>query len=100
MQALVIAASLRSLVRLPPSTTDPGAGAETSGPSFLQRIWTLLKAEIDEEPGAGDTKVVNLADEVIRVRGNAYIGIGNTSHPVEVPRYGIITKRRECRNNL
>ncbi|OBZ67039.1 hypothetical protein A0H81_12865 [Grifola frondosa] len=62
LQALVIAASLRSLVRLP--TPQP----QDHTPNFTARIWTLLTAEINEEPGAGDTKLVNLADEVVRVR--------------------------------
>ncbi|KAI1791301.1 hypothetical protein LXA43DRAFT_889464 [Ganoderma leucocontextum] len=72
LQALVIAASLRSLVRLPPrpasahpsSTSTPDSGT----PSFMARIWTLLKASADEEPGAEGTKIANLADEVVRVR--------------------------------
>ncbi|KAJ6625561.1 hypothetical protein B0H10DRAFT_2430347 [Mycena sp. CBHHK59/15] len=65
LQALVVAASLRSLTRLPPPTDG-----DANGPDFMQRIWTLLKAEIGEEdPYTGDTKIVNLADEVIRARG-------------------------------
>ncbi|KAI0666546.1 hypothetical protein C8Q78DRAFT_983828 [Trametes maxima] len=66
LQALVIAASLRSLVRLPPrfaSSKDADDGL-----SFLERVWTLLKASIEDEPGAGQTKIVNLEDEVVRVR--------------------------------
>ncbi|KAI0644544.1 hypothetical protein C8Q79DRAFT_913308 [Trametes meyenii] len=66
LQALVIAASLRSLVRLPPRfTTSKDAD---DGLSFLERVWTLLKASIEDEPGAGQTKIVNLEDEVVRVR--------------------------------
>ncbi|GBE81578.1 hypothetical protein SCP_0313070 [Sparassis crispa] len=61
LQALIIAASLRSLVRLPSSQT-------TLATEFTTRIWALLKAEVDEEPGAGATKLVNLADEAVRVR--------------------------------
>ncbi|EED79400.1 predicted protein, partial [Postia placenta Mad-698-R] len=73
LQALVIAASLRSLVRLPSvhaASLDSAAGGDDSGDgrTFMSRIWTLLKAEVDMEPGAGDTKLVNLADEVVRVR--------------------------------
>lgn len=72
LQALVIAASLRSLVRMPSaSLPSPAAHPETSevdSESFIARIWALLKAEVNEDPGAGDTKLVNLADEVIRVR--------------------------------
>ncbi|KII92090.1 hypothetical protein PLICRDRAFT_36878 [Plicaturopsis crispa FD-325 SS-3] len=59
IQAVVIAAALRSLTRLPASSPSN---------DFMQRVWTLLKAEIDGEEGAGDTKLVNLADEVIRAR--------------------------------
>ncbi|KAG5648507.1 hypothetical protein DXG03_003118 [Asterophora parasitica] len=78
-QALVVAAALKALVRLPPPL--PGADA----PDFVPRLWTLLKAEIDrdeypihftypdgtadaEDPSAHSTKLVNLADEVIRAR--------------------------------
>ncbi|PCH43476.1 hypothetical protein WOLCODRAFT_122004 [Wolfiporia cocos MD-104 SS10] len=67
LQALVIAASLRSLVRLPPMrSSSPTSQPDPLG-NFMTRIWTLLKAEIDV-PDASETKLVNLADEVIRVR--------------------------------
>ena len=66
LQALVIAASLRSLVRLP--FTPFSASAQGSHANFTERIWTLLRSSVDEEPGAEDTKIVNLADEVVRVR--------------------------------
>ncbi|KDQ53545.1 hypothetical protein JAAARDRAFT_197353 [Jaapia argillacea MUCL 33604] len=70
LQALTITASLRSLVRLPP--TQPS--------SFVTRVWTLLKSEISESTdpslkfptqsqGGGEsnpTKLVNLADEVVQ----------------------------------
>ncbi|KAL4074115.1 hypothetical protein V8B97DRAFT_1894433 [Scleroderma yunnanense] len=62
LQALVIAAALRTLTPLSvgvrPSSTDPT--------SFTERVWTLLRADIAEEPDASGTKLVNLADEVIR----------------------------------
>ncbi|EIN11758.1 hypothetical protein PUNSTDRAFT_50628 [Punctularia strigosozonata HHB-11173 SS5] len=58
LQALVIAASLRALTRLSADT----------GSEFMQRIWALLKAEIDGEPQAEGTKLINLADEVYRAR--------------------------------
>ncbi|KAG1815917.1 uncharacterized protein BJ212DRAFT_1355445 [Suillus subaureus] len=62
LQALVIAASLRTLIRVP-------QGAQASdATSFMERLWILLKAEIIEEPGSGDTKLVHLADEVVRAR--------------------------------
>ncbi|KAF5380441.1 hypothetical protein D9615_004479 [Tricholomella constricta] len=70
LQALVVAASLKALVRLPATATD-----------FMSRIWSLLKAEIDRDEypihtgqpdkddlGAAQTKIINLADEVIRAR--------------------------------
>ncbi|TFK44775.1 hypothetical protein BDQ12DRAFT_673556 [Crucibulum laeve] len=70
LQALVIAASLRSLTHLPSSsfkkTMNPGH-------DFTQRVWTLLKAEVDaEDTGKAEdqeaTKIINLADEVVRAR--------------------------------
>ncbi|TBU36491.1 hypothetical protein BD309DRAFT_878291 [Dichomitus squalens] len=66
LQALVIAASLRSLVRLPASSLPASSGDNPA--SFTERIWTLLRSSVDEEPGTENTKVVNLADEVVRVR--------------------------------
>ncbi|KAI0633719.1 hypothetical protein C8Q77DRAFT_1218015 [Trametes polyzona] len=66
LQALVIAASLRSLVRLPPKFAS-SKDAE-GGLSFMERVWTLLKASLEDEPGAGQTKIINLEDEVVRVR--------------------------------
>lgn len=62
LQALVIAASLRTLIRV-------SQGAQASDTmSFMERLWILLKAEIVEEPGSGETKLVHLADEVVRAR--------------------------------
>lgn len=72
LQALVIAASLRSLTRLPlASAPQPSTGDSDS--DFMQRIWILLTSEISENPkqqvsGEGSTKLVNLADEVVRAR--------------------------------
>lgn len=63
LQALVIAASLRSLVRLPPPFTSDSPSPAND---FMTRIWTLLSDEIDQE--LGDTKLINLADEIIRIR--------------------------------
>lgn len=63
LQALVISASLRSLTR-PVSQSAQISDAT----SFMERIWILLKAEIIKEPGSGDTKLVHLADEVVRAR--------------------------------
>ncbi|KAF8161162.1 hypothetical protein B0H34DRAFT_653790 [Crassisporium funariophilum] len=70
LQAIVIAAALRSLTRLPPSNPN-STGSDTSPTNFMGRIWTLLKAEIDMDESAdaeGGTKVINLADEVVRAR--------------------------------
>lgn len=69
LQALVIAASLRSLVRLPSRSSTSSAHDDQDNPaSFMQRIWILLKASVEEEPSVEGTKIVNLADEVVRVR--------------------------------
>lgn len=72
IQAIVIAAALRALTRLPASTT--------SASDFMQRIWALLETEIEgdvpdvrraqrnDPVGEIPTNLVNLADEVVRVR--------------------------------
>ncbi|KAJ7783265.1 hypothetical protein B0H16DRAFT_1496132 [Mycena metata] len=67
LQALVVAAALRSLTRLPAlSQSDPPN--DSRGHDFMDRIWTLLKAEIDEEDPSASTKIINFADEVVRAR--------------------------------
>ncbi|KAF8135709.1 hypothetical protein EV363DRAFT_805037 [Boletus edulis] len=72
LQALVIAASLGVLARLPAPTRPSHTSSDTPDPdSFMSRIWTLLRAEIAGEPDAGDTKLINLADEVVRARMQA-----------------------------
>ncbi|KAF9244923.1 hypothetical protein BU15DRAFT_41439 [Melanogaster broomeanus] len=72
LQALVIAASLRSLTRLLVPTRAAHLSSGSPDPdSFTSRVWTLLQAEIAGEPGAGDTKLINLADEVVRARMQA-----------------------------
>lgn len=72
LQALVIAASLRILTRLPAPTHSSNASSNPPDPdSFMSRVWTLLRAEIAGEPDASDTKLINLADEVIRAREQA-----------------------------
>ena len=66
LQAIVIAAALRSLARLPAS------GPPHSSSDFMDRIWTLLKSEINTSDKSKDhddtdtTKLINLADEVVR----------------------------------
>lgn len=74
LQAIVIAAALRSLARLPPSSPlSPTSPVQSSTQSFTQRIWTLLQTELDvpvdvEKDNSDPLKLVNLADEVIRAR--------------------------------
>ena len=65
LQAIVIAAALRALSHLPHPTT-PGVDHD-----FMSRVWTLLNAEIDADnsiPHNDHTKLINLADEVVRAR--------------------------------
>ena len=72
LQALVIAASLRSLARLPsPTPTSPSS--EGASGEFMRRIWDLLNTEISEldDPAHGETKLIHLADEVVRAASNA-----------------------------
>lgn len=56
LQAIVIAAALRAL--LPTSVPPPE--------DFMYRIWTLLLASVNEENGAEDARLINLADELVR----------------------------------
>jgi len=56
LQAIVIAAALRTLV--PASASPPD--------DLMYRIWTLLLASVNEEDPEQDTRLVNLADEIIR----------------------------------
>ncbi|KAH9083698.1 hypothetical protein EDB83DRAFT_2547205 [Lactarius deliciosus] len=56
LQAIVIAAALHAL--LPTSVPPPE--------DFMYRIWTLLLASVNEENGAEDARLVNLADELVR----------------------------------
>ncbi|KAG6915456.1 hypothetical protein DXG01_011360 [Tephrocybe rancida] len=76
LQALVVAASLKSLVRLP-SAPAPSPSPSTPGTpqDFVSRVWTLLKSEIEPTPpptqgeeAEDPTKLVHLADEVVRAR--------------------------------
>lgn len=63
LQAIVIAAALRTLV--PASASPPD--------DFMYRIWTLLLASVNEEDPEQDTRLVNLADEIIRASSLADI---------------------------
>jgi hypothetical protein len=68
IQAIVIAASLRSLTRLHPVLRSRDQEPQYD---FMNQIWVLLKAEIDSnaiDTTNGETKIINLADEVIRAR--------------------------------
>lgn len=65
LQALVITAALRALIHSPPLATGPSHADLTT---FTTRVWTILQADITEGPQADDTKLVNLADEVVRAR--------------------------------
>ena len=56
LQAIIIAAALRTLV--PASVAPPD--------DFMYRVWTLLLASVNEEDPEQDTRLVNLADEIIR----------------------------------
>ncbi len=56
LQAIIIAAALRTLV--PASVSPPE--------DFMYRIWTLLLASVNEEDAEQDTRLINLADELIR----------------------------------
>ena len=66
LQAIVIAAALRSLARLP-SSAPPHPNSD-----FMNRVWTLLKSEINTSGNSVDyddterTKIINFADEVVR----------------------------------
>lgn len=77
LQALVIAASLNSLIRVPIKEAPTPSASD-----FMVRVWDLLKAELDKEAYANsvmkasapesnadmETKLINLADEVVRAR--------------------------------
>ncbi|KAL1727334.1 hypothetical protein EV714DRAFT_286548 [Schizophyllum commune] len=82
LQALVIVASLRSLVNIPQTSQNSHTPSPTSN-DLTHRLWTLLEAEI--KPGheagasAGETKIINLADEVLRARRQAYADAGAPS---------------------
>lgn len=79
IQAMVIVAVLRSLTRLAPASGNPKPAGTTESirADFMSRIWTLLKTEIDESAGGvetdgvGQTKLINLADEVVSARRRA-----------------------------
>lgn len=76
IQALTIAASLKSLVPTP-RTSPPLSQSETGNstspinPIFTERIWALLEPEIGKtHDGPSETKIINLADEVVVAHSN------------------------------
>ena len=80
LQALTIAASLKSLVPDPRTTTkfSPPLQPQTDDPAFsagwtfIKRVWTLLESEIEENyTGLSKTKIINLADEVVMTHRRA-----------------------------
>ncbi|KAJ8696776.1 hypothetical protein PTI98_006616 [Pleurotus ostreatus] len=81
LQAIVISAALRTLPRLPtPSSTS----ATAPGGDFMERIWSLLRSEVDQpDDTPGATKLINLEDEVVRARTLAV-----AHHPASVPNLG------------
>ncbi|KAI5889452.1 uncharacterized protein SCHCODRAFT_02585886 [Schizophyllum commune H4-8] len=82
LQALVIVASLRSLVNIPQAPHTSHSPSPTSN-DLTHRLWTLLETEIKPEheagASAGETKIVNLADEVLRARRQARADGGDAS---------------------
>ena len=80
IQALTIAASLRSLVPTPrlPASPPPlsQSQADDSPPpaswTFTERIWALLEPEIGAtDGGPSETKIVNFADEVVMAHSSS-----------------------------
>lgn len=73
LQAIVIAATLRSLTRLPPPSSHTHSDAENPAETFMQRVWSLLQTELEEPMNTHEAddkmlKLINLADEVVRAR--------------------------------
>jgi hypothetical protein len=97
IQAIIITAALQILARPPYSTTKPliipspsASGEVDLRHDFVQHIWTLLKAEIDADSidnpsfdgprsttSLPETKLINLADEVVRERRKLNSGSPN-----------------------
>ena len=80
VQALTIAASLRSLVPTPHPTTNPLSPSQSltneltnpAGWAFTERIWALLEPEIETaDNGPSETKIINFADEVVMAHRRA-----------------------------
>jgi len=74
IQALVITAALRSLLRAPVYSESSNLPPATTASYFVQRVWTLLAGEIEADEAisrpadVGDTKIAHLADELVHAR--------------------------------
>ncbi|KAF8345901.1 hypothetical protein F5887DRAFT_964000 [Amanita rubescens] len=74
IQALVISAALRSLLRAPVYSESSDLPPATTASYFVQRVWTLLAGEIEANEAisrladVGDTKIAHLADELVHAR--------------------------------
>ena len=73
IQALIITAALRSLLRVPMCPEFDQSRVATAS-RFVQRVWTLLAGEIEADEAMsrpadlGDTKTTHLADELVHAR--------------------------------
>ncbi|KAF9566700.1 hypothetical protein CPC08DRAFT_657283 [Agrocybe pediades] len=86
LQAIVITAALRSLTRLPRASTSASASEDVRS-EFVTRIWALLSTEIEDAlrgdtSEAVQTKLINLADEVVRARQKS-ISVDSPINPDE-----------------
>jgi T-complex protein 11 len=86
IQAIVITAALQVLAGLPSvRQTDQ----ESSEPRFLERVWTLLKMEVEAEEMNRETldqstKLINLCDEVIQARRSASPGLVDANEEARI----------------
>lgn len=73
IQALIITAALRSLLRVPMYPEFDQSRVATAS-RFVQRVWTLLAGEIEADEAMsrpadfGDTKTTHLAEELVHAR--------------------------------
>lgn len=73
IQALIITAALRSLLRIPMYPELDQSRVSTAS-RFVQRVWTLLAGEVEADEAIsrpadfGDTKTTHLADELVHTR--------------------------------
>ena len=87
VQALTIAAALRSLAPTPHLTVDPLLPPQSqtnglttpAGWTFTERIWALIEPEIAATGGGpSETKIINFADEVVMAHTSA-LPLGTTT---------------------